>query len=66
MVSNMLNVMTTKKVAERLGISVRRVHHLVARGDLMPISRLDPPRGALFFAESDVERFAAERAEARS
>jgi DNA-binding transcriptional MerR regulator len=62
----MLNVLTTKQVADRLGITVRQAHHLIDRGSLVPVSRLDPPTGTYFFAESEVDRFAATRAEAQS
>ena len=54
----MLNLLTTKQAAERLGRTVRQVHYLVQQGDLSPVSRLEGPRGALFFAEAEVDRLA--------
>lgn len=62
----MIPTLTTRKVADRLGITVRQVHTLIANGDLSPVSRLDPPTGTYFFAESEVERFAATLTEAQS
>lgn len=66
MVSGLL---TTRQVADRLGVNVRRVHTLVTNGVLVPASRLDGPRGALFFLPEAVSaceaRFAAEAEAAR-
>lgn len=62
----MVSTLTTRKVADRLGITVRQVHTLIARGDLTPAGRLDPPTGTYFFAEAEVDRFAASRTEAQS
>lgn len=57
----MVSTLTTRKVAERLGLTVRQVHTLIANGDLEPVGRLDPPTGTYFFAEKDVERYAEQR-----
>ena len=53
------DLLTTKQAADQLGVSVRRVHTIVANGDLVPVARLDPPRGALFFAPSDIDTLEA-------
>lgn len=62
MVSRMetVSTLTTRKAAERLGITVRQMHTLIARGDLEPAGRLDPPTGTYFFNASDIEDYAAE------
>lgn len=62
----MVPLLTTRNVADRLGVTVRQVHTLIANGHLTPVSRLDPPTGTYFFAEAEVDRFAATRAEAQS
>ena len=56
----MISLLTTKQVAERLGVNVRRVHTLVGQGRLVPVSRLDGPRGALFFSPDAVDALALE------
>ncbi len=50
----MVGLVAVSDAAERLGISVRQVQHLVARGDLQPVAR-----GLV--DESSVERFLAVR-----
>lgn len=60
-VTPVIPTLTTRKVAKRLGLTVRQVHTLIANGELTPVARLDPPTGTYFFAESEVDRFAAAR-----
>ena len=60
------DLLTTRKVAQRLGVTVRQVHGLVERGELAPVTRLDPPTGPLFFSEEDVAKLEAERSGAAS
>ncbi len=60
------DLLTTRKVAQRLGVTVRQVHGLVERGELAPVTRLDPPTGPLFFSPEDVAAIEAKRAEVAS
>ena len=57
----MVPTLTTRNVADRLGVTVRQVHTLVRRGDLTPVGRLDPPTGTYFFTEAEVDKYAATR-----
>lgn len=48
--------MTSREVAAALGISVGRVHQVVAEGAMRPIAP-----GAGYFTRTEVERFARKR-----
>ena len=52
----------TTEAAEMLGVSVRTIHRLVARGQLVPVAKLAGQRGAYLFAIADIEAFRPERA----
>lgn len=59
----MISALTTRQVADRLGVNVRKVHTLVAQGRLTGAKLIgDGPRSPLFFEPADVERLAAELA----
>lgn len=47
-------LVSTRKAASILGVSVRTVHRLADSGDLVPAYRIDGLRGAMVFLESDV------------
>lgn len=53
--------MTTKEVADLLGVSVPTVHRLVQRGDLTAAAKAPGRRGAFLFDPQEVKRYAAER-----
>ena len=57
--SNTDELCPTAEVAERLGVSIKTAHRLVARGDLVPVAKIPGIRGAFFFRRSDVEALAA-------
>ena len=42
-------VITTRQAADELGVSVRRIHYLVTRGELTPATRIEGLRGPLLF-----------------
>jgi len=56
-----LSELTTREVAQRLGVKVRHVHYLCESGQLAPVRQLPGPRGPKLFAASDVERLLAQR-----
>lgn len=57
------STLTTRQVAERLGVNVRRVHSLVEKGELSP-TRIEElgPRGPLFFTAEDIAAYEARKA----
>lgn len=55
--------MTTRDVADTLGISTATVHRLVERGDLTPAAKAPGKRGAYLFAADEVERYRLSRSE---
>lgn len=56
-----LSELTTREVAERLGVKVRHVHYLCESGQLSPVRQLPGVRGPKLFAAEDVDRLIAER-----
>ena len=57
-------LLTSKQVADRLGVSVSTISRLVASGRLKPALRLDGIRGAMWFKPADLNRY--ERAKAKA
>lgn len=53
------DLLGTTEAAERLGLSVRTIHRLVARGHLSPATKLPGSTGAYLFAAADVDTLAA-------
>ena len=53
------DMLTTKEVADRLGVSVAKVHRLIAAGVIAPHFKLDGKTGRYYFAASDVDDLAA-------
>ena len=47
--------LTTRMAAEKLGVSVRTVHRLVARG-ILPAERVPGYRGNLLFTEDGIKQ----------
>ncbi len=45
---------TAAEAANRLGVSIRTIHRLVARGDLAPARKLPGATGAYLFDADDV------------
>lgn len=58
----MLDVMTTRDVADALGIHVATVSRRVAEGSLEPVAKLPGIRGAFLFDRVAVERLRDEEA----
>jgi excisionase family DNA binding protein len=56
-----LSELTTREVAQRLGVTVRHVHYLCESGRLTPARQLPGPRGPKLFSADDVERLATEQ-----
>ncbi len=56
-----VNLVTSADVAALLGVSVRTVSRMVARGDLVPVVKAPGLRGALLFDPAHVARLARER-----
>lgn len=56
------NELTTRQVAERLGVTRQLVLWLVEKGTLTPTQKLPARNGTYLFAEADVERLKEERA----
>ena len=54
--------LTSRAVAERLGVHVRTVHRWVETGRLIPVVTVPGYRGNHLFDPDDVEALAAERA----
>lgn len=52
------DLLGTTEAAERLGVSVRTIHRLVARGHLTPATKLPGSTGAYLFAAADVAALA--------
>lgn len=52
--SHRLGLLTTKEVAERLGVSVAKVHRLILKGDLKPVTKADGRTGSYYFDEDDL------------
>lgn len=48
----------TAEAAERLQVSVRTIHRLVARGELTPVAKLPGSTGAYLFARADITALA--------
>lgn len=48
----------TTETADLLGVSVRTVHRMVARGTLVPVGKLPAMTGAYLFDRADVIQFA--------
>lgn len=51
--------LTSREAAERLGITVRQWHGLVAKHKLQPVRELPGLRGAKFWAVEDVDSLRA-------
>ena len=49
-------LLTTRDVADRLGVSPATVTRMVARGDLTPVFKLAGPRGAFLFRPADIDQ----------
>ena len=55
--------MTTREVAERLGLHPRTISRIVQNGEIVPAARLDiSARGSFLFDPAEVERVAVLRA----
>lgn len=52
------DLLGTTEAAERLGVSVRTIHRLVARGHLAPAAKLPGSTGAYLFTSADVAAIA--------
>lgn len=52
------DLLGTTEAAERLGVSVRTVHRLVARGNLTPAGKLPGDTGAYLFDAADIAMLA--------
>lgn len=52
-------LLTTKEVAERLGVSVAKVHRLIGKGILTPATRADGQTGSYYFEASQIEQVAS-------
>jgi excisionase family DNA binding protein len=47
--SNSLGLLSTKEVALRLGVSVAKVHRLIAKGVLTPVTKAGGQTGSYYF-----------------
>lgn len=56
------DLLTTKQVADRLGVTVKTVHRWVETGKLAQAAKLGEKTGARLFDPSEVGRFETERA----
>lgn len=56
-----LQLLTTKQVADRFGVTVKTVHRWVETGKLGQALKLDGPLGARLFDPLEVDRYEAER-----
>lgn len=64
-----MNLLPTREVADRLGVSISTLHGWVDAERIVPAMKAPGIRGALFFDPADVERLAGElasEAEARA
>ena len=55
------NLISTREVAERLGVDTTTVTRRVARGEIVPAVRAPGRRGAFLFAADAVEKLAADK-----
>ena len=53
------DMLTTKEVADRLGVSVAKVHRLIAAKVIAPEFKLDGQTGRYYFKAADIEELAA-------
>lgn len=60
-----MEYLTTKQVAQRLNVHIKTVRKLIRTGQLQSFKLSDGRTGAVRIAEADLERFVAERQEAR-
>ena len=54
------DLLPTSEVADRIGRTVRQVHHLIETGELTPVMKGKGIRGPMFFDPTDVDALAAE------
>lgn len=53
------DMLTTKEVADRLGVSVAKVHRMVAAKVLQPQFKVDGQTGSFYFKAADVDELKA-------
>lgn len=47
-------LLSTKEVADRMGISVAKAHRLIGKGILKPVTKADGLTGSYYFAEDEL------------
>lgn len=52
--SSKLGLLTTKEVADRLGVSVAKVHRLIGKGIITPVARVDGQTGGYYFKPDEL------------
>lgn len=52
----LMETLTSRQAAERLGVNVQKFHRLVAAKDIQPALRAPGKRGAAFWDPADIER----------
>lgn len=60
--SEILGLLTVKDVAERLDVSIAKVHRLITKGALTPAAKADGQTGSLYFRPEDIDAYLEERA----
>jgi excisionase family DNA binding protein len=50
-------LLSTKEVADRLGISIAKVHRLVLKSQLHPAFKLDGQTGRYYFKADDIDAY---------
>jgi excisionase family DNA binding protein len=50
-------MLTTKDVAERLGVSVAKVHRLVDKGEIVPALQLPGSTGRFYFTDETIDEY---------
>lgn len=51
---SLAGLVTTREVADRYGLTVRQVHHLITTGTLKPVDKLPGLTGTYLFAQADL------------
>jgi hypothetical protein len=54
-----VDILTSRKAADRLGVNVQKFHRLVARHNIKPVGEVPGIRGAKFWHALDIDRLAA-------
>lgn len=57
-----MEVLTSRKAADRLGVNIQKFHRLAAKHGLSPVMEAPGKRGAKFWNPRDIDRLDAAKA----